>query len=457
MKIMTGLELAEACRGQIVQGNPEQVISGFQIDSRQVREGDFFVPLKGEHADGHQYIPHALERGACGTFFAGPELPPLPGHALVIRVDDVLEALQRAAAAHRSRFDLPVIGVTGSSGKTTAKDFIAGVLSSRMEVLKTTGNLNNEIGLPLTLLALQERHQAAVLEMGMSAPGEITALARIARPAIGVITNIGEAHMELLGSREAIARAKGELLEQMGAAGTAVLNGDDARLLEMGKRFPGKVYYYGFGRGDIKCLELSQQGERNFFRVRFPDNQEEDFELPLPGRHLVSNALAALAVGYIFRLTPAQMRDGLGRSEITGGRLQIKEAPGGFKVIDDSYNANPSSVKAALEVLRELGGANGIAVLGDMLELGPLEKEAHAEVGRYAAGCGIAALVTVGKRAREAAAAAREAGLKAYACAGHAEALAILQTMPLNEGWYVLIKGSRGARMEKLVEALMRE
>ena len=322
-----------------------------------------------------------------------------------------------------------------------------------MNVLKTTGNLNNEIGLPLTLLTLQARHQAAVLEMGMSAPGEIAALARMARPAIGVITNIGEAHLELLGSREAIARAKGELLDQIGAAGTAVLNGDDARLVEMGKRFPGKVYYYGFGRGDINCIELSQQGEKSFFRVRFPDSQEEDFKLPLPGRHLVSNALAALSVGYIFQLSPAQMRDGLRKSEITGGRLQIKEGRGGFKVIDDTYNANPSSVKAALEVLRELGGAKGVAVLGDMLELGPLEKEAHAAVGRYAAGCGIASLVTVGERAREAAVAARKAGLEAYACAEHAQALAELQKMPLAQGWYVLV-GFAGRAYGEAGEAL---
>lgn len=413
---MKGMEIIEACRGELLRGDPQTTVTGFAIDSRQVREGDFFVPLKGEREDGHRYIPGAIAGGAAGSFYALREaLPPLPRRSLIIGVADPLQALQQVAAAYRRRFTLPVIGVTGSSGKTTTKDFIAGVLSGAMEVLKTPGNLNNEIGLPLTILALEEGHRAAVVEMGMSAPGEITSLARVARPGIGVITNIGEAHLEQLGSIEAIARAKGELLDQLGAGGVAVLNGDDFRLVELGKRFPGKVYYYGFTHGHTRCLELVRRGESSVFRVRFPGGRESSFMLPLPGRHLVGNALAALTVGWLFKINPAVMQEGLQAGRVAAGRLEIRETASGARVIDDSYNANPGSVRESLQVLRELAGEKGVAVLGDMLELGPAAPEAHRAVGRFAARCGIGALVTVGELSKETAAGAREAGLAAEA------------------------------------------
>lgn len=452
---MKGKEIAEACRGTLLQGDPEQSVSGFAIDSRRIRPGELFVPLKGAREDGHRYVNQALEGGAAGSFMALEPVPPLPPQALLIKVTDVLRALQETASVYRGRYDLPVIGVTGSSGKTTTKDFIAGVLSSRMNVLKTEGNLNNEIGLPLSILTLDRQHHAAVLEMGMSAPGEIMTLARIAQPRIGVITNIGEAHLEMLGSIEAIARAKGELLDYLGAGGVAVLNGDDHRLVEMGKRFPGKAHYYGFDNGEIRGLKLSLQGEKSFFRVRFPDGQEYDFNLPLPGRHIVSNALAALTVGYLFRIDPAAMQAGLTASRISAGRLQISTNRAGVRIIDDSYNANPSSVKAALQVLRDLGGEKTVAVLGDMLELGPEALAAHREVGRFAARCRVGCLITVGELARKMAETAGNEGLAVEACADHNQALAALERLPLDDGTYVLVKGSRGMRMEVIVQALL--
>lgn len=432
-------------------------MTGFSIDSRRIRPGEFFVPLKGEKEDGHRYVPQAIARGAAGSFYARESVPPLPAGSLLIGVSDVLKALQQVAAAYRRRFDLTVVGVTGSSGKTTTKDFIAGVLSRRMEILKTEGNLNNEIGLPLTLLSLEEKHRAAVLEMGMSAPGEIAVLAEIARPAIGVITNIGEAHLEMLGTVEAIAAAKEELLRHLGAGGIAVLNGDDSRLVEMGKRFPGKVHYYGFTSGSIRCIRLSRQGENSFFRVRFPDGQDFDFTLPLPGRHLVSNALAAICVGSLLGIAPPEIRAGLLESRVTAGRMEIVAGRSGVRVIDDSYNANPASVRAALRVLRELGGENTVAVLGDMLELGPAAPQAHRAVGRFAARCGIGRLISVGELAREIAAGAAEEGLAAAACSGHAEVLAHLEALPPGAGWYILVKGSRGMHMERIVEALLED
>lgn len=450
-----GVDLLKACRGELLQGDPEQLLGAFSIDTRTLKRGDFFVPLRGEKDDGHRYLLDAAAAGASGSFSARRPPAGLPPHFLLIGVPDVLAALQQAAGFHRRRFNLPVIGVTGSSGKTTTKDFIAGVLSGSLKVLKTEGNLNNEIGLPLTLMRLDDSCRAAVLEMGMSAPGEIALLAQIAAPAIGVITNIGEAHLETLGSIEAIAAAKEELLEALGPRGTAVLNADDPRLKEMGARFGGKVCRYGFGGGDLRASSFSLSGVSSRFRVRFPGGEEGDFTLPLPGRHLVSNALAALSVGHLLGVSAAAMRAGLAQSRITGGRLQLFTSGAGIRIIDDSYNANPDSVRAALEVLQELAGARSIAVLGDMLELGPAERELHREVGCFAAECRIGALITVGPLGAEIAAGAAAAGLPAVACPNHDAAVEAVARVAPEAGWCILVKGSRGTRMEKIVKQLL--
>ena len=450
-----GIDLLEASRGELLQGDPEKKLTGFSIDTRTLKRGEFFVPLRGEKDDGHRHLLAAAAAGASGSFCARRPPAGLPPHFLLIGVPDVLAALQQAAASHRRRFSLPVIGVTGSSGKTTTKDFIAGVLSGSLKVLKTEGNLNNEIGLPLTLLRLDQSCRAAVLELGMSAPGEIALLAQIAAPAFGVITNIGEAHLETLGSIEAIAAAKEELLEAMGSGGTAVLNADDPRLREMGARYGGKVYGYGFGYGDLRASSFSLSGVSSRFRVRFPGGEEGSFTLPLPGRHLVSNALAALTVGHLLGVGPDAMRAGLEQSRITGGRLQLLTTAAGIRIIDDSYNANPDSLRAALEVLQELAGPRSIAVLGDMLELGPAERERHREAGRFAAECRIGTLITVGPLGAEIAAGAAAAGLPAVACPTHDAAVEAVWRAAPEAGWCILVKGSRGMQMERIVEKLL--
>ncbi|MDY6825717.1 MAG: UDP-N-acetylmuramoyl-tripeptide--D-alanyl-D-alanine ligase [Bacillota bacterium] len=458
VSMITGKEILTASRGRLLQGNPEQQITGFVIDSRKAKPGNFFIPFSGENTEGHHYIADAAKREGAGAFIvSGREPDPsIPPDFLLVEIEDPLVAMQRVAAYHRQRFELPVVGITGSSGKTTTKDFTAGVLSAKYKVLKTTGNLNNEIGLPLTILELNADHQVAVLEMGMSAPGEINTLCDIARPSIGVITNIGEAHIEMLGSVEAIARAKGELLDYLGSGGVAVLNGDDPRLLKLGERFPGKVLYYGFNQGDIKGLKLSQRGEKSFFRVRFPNRSEGWFESPLPGRESAGNALAALTVGYILEIDPAEMIKGLCSSRITGGRLQVLYNSAGTRIIDDTYNANPDSVKAALNVLMDLGGEKTVAVLGDMLELGPFTEEAHRAVGRYASQIGVGTLVTVGPMASLAAIEASRTGkTTVYSCDNHEQAIEILTGLISDKGRSVLVKGSRGMEMEKIVRALL--
>lgn len=453
---MKGSDLVKACNGRLLQGDPEQQVTGFAIDSRKINGGDFFIPFRGERTDGHLYIADAIRRGAVGAFVESSAgiARPVEEKALLIEVDDSLEALQQLAAWYRNQFSVTVIGITGSSGKTTTKDYTAGVLQSKFEILKTEGNLNNQIGLPLTLLKLENKHRFAVLEMGMSASGEIHRLCEIANPSIRVITNIGMAHIEQLGSVDAIERAKGELLEYQGSGGLAVLNGDDLRLLKLGKRYPGKVYYYGFNQGDIQGLELSQRGEISFFRVRFPDQSEGWFKAPLPGRESVSNALAALTVGYILGLSLPEMKQGLETSETSAGRLQVYHNRDGLVVIDDSYNANPSSVKAAIDVLCQLGGRNTVAVLGDMLELGSAAGEAHREIGRYLAESGVTYLVSVGELMKFAAREALAAGMTVFPCSDHAAALARLQKLPLDRGWHILVKGSRGMQMDKIVDLL---
>ncbi len=452
---VTGRAILEATGGKLLQGDPGVAVSGFSIDTRTLQPGQFFVPLPGEHSDGHRHVSEAFARGACGCFYGLRPLPSFPERVLVIGVADPLQALQQTAASHRSRFRLPVVAVTGSCGKTTTKDLISAVLAAEMTVLKTTGNLNNEIGLPLTLLELTGAHRAAICEMGMSAPGEIALLARIARPTMGVITVIGEAHLGGLGSIDAIARAKEELLRQLGPGGTAVLNKDDPWVREMGKRFPGQVWYYGLESGDFRTIKLSDQGEGSSFRVRFPDGQEYPFRLNLPGKYMVCNALAAIAVGYLCGVSPDRIASALWACRITGGRLQLFRAAKGFTVIDDSYNANPGSVKAALEVLVQLAGRRGVAVLGEMLELGPATTKLHREVGWHAARCGVAALVTVGETARETAAGAAEEGLTTYPCPDHAAAVKQVLALNPGPGWYILVKGSRGAKMELVVTALL--
>lgn len=448
----------------MLSGPVEAWFSGAVIDSRKAQPGDLFVPLQGEKENGHQYILAALEQGAAGslleygeiTGFSGLEFPP---EKVILAVENALQALQRLARAHRQKFNLPVVAVTGSNGKTTTKDFIAAVLAVRFPVLKTEGNLNNHIGLPLMLLRIKGEHQGVVLEMGMSGYGEIALLTSLCSPNLGVITNIGEAHLEMLGSRANIARAKGELLEEMAPGSTAFLNADDPFLRPMGARFPGQVCTFGFAEeADFRALHCGFEASGYYFTARTPSREDaESYWIPLPGRHNVYNALAALAVGIHLQLTPREIRAGLAAAEVSAMRMERSFAGSGFWIVNDAYNASPTSVQYALDYLVEWAGAQRkIAVLGDMLELGEASETAHRAVGRYAAEIGVDVVFTLGERAKLVAEGALQAGISpehVFACTDCEEILHRLERF-VEKGVTILIKGSRGMKMERIAATL---
>ncbi len=453
-------EVAEATGGRLLQaGDPEKQIRQLVIDSREVREGDFFIPLAGEKTDGHLYLADAAGRGAVGCLVAAGRSVRMPEGVTVIEVADTLSALQQMSAVYRDRFTLPVVGITGSTGKTTTKDLVAALLSARMNVLKTEGNLNNHIGVPLMLSRLTSEHDAAVLEMGMSGLGEIDLLARLARPRVGVVTNIGESHLEMLGSRENIAAAKCELLSRLPAGGLAVIHGEEPLLVPYCQNLRCRVVTFGFSpRCDIYCQAVKQKKGQKTVRIMQRGFSPLELAMPLPGRHSIHNLMAAVAVARELGLTDGEIKAGLGRLELTGMRLEIITTRDGVAVINDTYNASPSSMAAALEVLLEMaGGAGKIAVLGDMLELGAYEEEGHRRIGRLAAELGVDALILVGERSGHIAAAAVAAGFppeKIYRGKSHTEAGRIAGELAAPGDW-ILIKGSRGMCMEKVLPVLL--
>lgn len=426
------------------------------VDSRTVGPGDLFVALRGEHSDGHQYVPDALQRGAAGIIVRNGETLPEAlegrGGVAVFLVEDPLAALQRLAAARRAALPARAIGVTGSVGKTTTKEAVAGLLGRFFPILKSRGNLNTEIGLPLVLLELEPEHRYLVAEMGMNAVGEIAELCRLARPQIGIVTNVGPVHLERLGSIERITEAKTELVQSLPPEGLAVLNADDRRVSGMAQRTRAHTVSYGLADGaDCRATEIEVQGLDGISFNLHWRGAHVKVRAPLPGRHSVYACLAAAATALTEGLSLDQVAEGLGSIEAES-RIKIVKTAAGATVLDDSYNASPASVKAALDLLGEMPGRR-IAVLADMLELGAEEEPGHKEVGSYAYGHADE-LITIGDRMAFAADAAREAGLQqVHHYADKASALAHLQARAGHDA-YLLVKGSRGMALEDLIEAL---
>ncbi len=451
---MTAAQVAEAVGG-ILAADGSLVISSVSQDTRELEPGALYVAIRGPRFDGHRFVTAALEKGA--VLLLVNRDAELPGDVPCIRVEDTVKALGALAAWHRSRFDIPVIAVTGSVGKTSTREMIAAALSARYHVLRNRENFNNEIGVPLSVLQLDDSHTAAVFELGMRALGEIGWLARIARPDIAVITNIGLSHIEKLGSRQNILRAKLEIIEGMPADGVVILNGEDELLKGLRGLLRYKTLYYGMDEAtDIQGYEAASLGENGMAFKTSIAGQDGSFTIRAPGIHSVSNALAALAVCHVLGLRQSEAEEGLTRYAGEKLRLHIEDRQG-VKIINDAYNAAPASMKAALSVLAELGtGRRTVAVLGDMLELGDWSRDAHLDVGRQAGTLKVGLLFGVGPQARGYLAGALEMGMKRenmahFQSAGEAvDALADC----LEAGDTVLFKASRGIRLETIIDRI---
>lgn len=445
-------KIAELAQGSLTASDQGATVSRVSTDSRTLQPGDLFVPLRGENFDGHKFVEQAHERGAVGAMVEENWKGAAPKTFALIRVPDTLVGYQTLAANYRKSLPLKVIVITGSNGKTSTKDFLAATLSRGFRVTKTEGNFNNHVGLPQTILAASSSDEIAVWEIGMNHPGEIAALSKIAAPDAAIITNVGLAHIEFMGSREAIALEKGALAEAIGADGTVVLNADDPSSEGIAERTRAKVIFAGIEKGSVRAIEVSQSPTGCEFTI-LEGAHRCRAQLPVPGIHMVQNAILAVAAGRAFGLSLEDCAAGLASAPLTKARLQIKEI-NGIQFIDDSYNANPDSMKAALRTLVELD-ADGrrIAVLGEMSELGEESERGHREVGEAAADFGIDELIAVGPTGAAIARAAEKAGLqKSVGVNGAAEAAELLGEIAA-PGDLILVKGSRSARMERVLEA----
>jgi UDP-N-acetylmuramoyl-tripeptide--D-alanyl-D-alanine ligase len=438
-----------------ISSSAETKISGVSIDSRKVSPGQLFIPFKGEQSDGHKYVVDSIRKGAAAALWQS-DVPNPPTHLPILIVDDCLEAMQELARKYRNELSVKVVGITGSNGKTTTKDMTAGLLATKYKVQKTEGNFNNQIGLPLTVLALEEDTEIAVLEMGMSGRGEIEFLTKLARPDAVVITNIGESHLLDLGSREGIAEAKLEILQGLNEGGLAVLNGDEPLLMERIHQHKGNVNVQTFGRNstnDLFPTDIIQLVQGNRFKINGTD---ESFELPVLGTHNILNALGAMLIARYFSIPFEKMNEGLANIKLTNMRMELVEGQNGEKIINDAYNASPTSMMAAIELVSNLKVyERRILVLGDMLELGPQEEQYHLQIGEGLNADKVDMLFTCGTLGQHIAKAARKTlgEERVFAFTDKSELIAKLK-QHVNDKTLVLVKASRGMRLEEVVQAL---
>jgi UDP-N-acetylmuramoyl-tripeptide--D-alanyl-D-alanine ligase len=452
---LTLKEVAEATGGRLAGADPDAVVHGVQVDSRKVRAGELFVALPGTRTDGSLFAAAAAEAGAAatlaqeGTVFAGPR----------VEVADPLAALGALGTAVRDRSAATVVAVTGSNGKTTTKDLLAAALATRLPTVANQASFNNEVGLPLTLTRIEPGTRAVVVEMGARGPGHIAALARLARPGVGVVLNVGESHLGMFGSREAIAKAKGELVEALPPDGTAVLNADDPQVAAMAARTVARVVTFGLAAGEVRAAGVELDGDgRARFMLRTPAGTAP-VVLPAPGEHLVGCALAAAAAAHVLGVGPDDAAAGLAAARLSPMRMQVHRRPDGLTVVNDAYNANPSSMAAALKTLAALGrrGGRTVAVLGEMAELGPDAAAEHDRVGRLATRLGIDRLVGVGEPGRVMVSAARMEGMwpEEAEAVPDADAAVALLAPALGPDDVVLVKASRVVALDRVADALL--
>jgi UDP-N-acetylmuramoyl-tripeptide--D-alanyl-D-alanine ligase len=456
-------EILDATGGILLRGEMDVSFSDISIDSRKIGGQDIFVAIRGERFDGHDFIPDVLNAGVKSVVIEKngwgkiPAINAATGDIVCVVVENTIVALGDLARFRRQSTPVKVAAITGSNGKTTTKEMTAAVLCRRFDVLPTPGNFNNEIGLPLTLFSLNPGHQWAVLELGMNHPGEIGRLADICEPDIGIITNVGPSHLEGLGSVDAIARAKGELLEKIVSGGTAVLNADDPRVLALAEGTRAGVLFYGQSeKAVIRGENIENRGNCVRFELVLAE-ERVGVTLNMPGMFMVSNALAAAAAGYLAGLSAEEIKDGLESVTPVKGRMNIHKTVSGLFIIDDTYNANPNSTAAAISTLASLSRkGRSAAVLGDMLELGDSAKPLHADLGKIVSDAGIGKLFLYGQYADTVARGAVAAGMEPddIFCGTRKELLGELKNWG-NPGDWILIKGSRSMHMEVIVENLL--
>ncbi len=468
MASFSGEEIIAATGGTLFAGSLRTRVRRICTDSRVARPGDLFVALQGETFDGHRFIKNVLGLGVNGVVVAESmskkalsaikKMPqPRSGAGpCVIGVDDTTRAYQDIAAFHRQRFQIPVVAITGSNGKTTTKEMVASTLRERWVVLKTEGNFNNRLGVPRTLLRLTKRHQVAVVEMGVDAEGQTRRLCEIATPTLGVITNIGPDHLEFFGSLEGSARAKAELFAGLPNDGTIILNADDHFYGFLKRQTRCREMTFGMNsRSDVRASDIQRQGARTVFRTHFRGRKRTHrVAVNVHGHHNVSNALAAVAVGQVLGMSMQKITTGLAKFRPAAMRSQIQSIEG-LTIIEDCYNANPASMKAAVTLLKELGqGKQTIAVVGDMLELGKNTRVMHRDVGAYISDHTVSSLIVCGNLGKEIARGAKGRGMAAssiFQAATPKEATGLLQTVA-KPGDVVLLKASRGMQLETVLD-----
>lgn len=458
---ITAEEILSPIGGELVAGSGKTPFSGLSADSREISPGALFWVLRGERHDAHDFVKRALEEGAAGAVLEDLTRAEIPKgrNPAVIRVQDTLKALGDLAAWWRHVHGIPVVAITGSVGKTTTKEMAAMILELGGSTLKNEGNFNNLIGLPLTLLSMAKNHRRAVLEMGMNRPGEIARLTDIADPDIGLITNVARAHLEGLGSIEGVARAKAELVEKISSKAVVLLNGDDERLMKAALPFKKKIRTFGLEADrDFRATAIRSLGRKGTaFEIHY-GGRVLPLTLRVPGLQHVSNALAACAAALCLHAEPEHLVRGLDAFRGLKGRFVLVPLTGGVSLVDDTYNANPTSLKAALIALRDMAGGQGrvIAGLGEMLELGEETELAHREAGEVAVETGVDHLVAIGDHARDIVKGAMDRGLpqdRAETVGSHEDMAARLMDI-MQGGDLILLKGSRGIGLERVVDLL---
>lgn len=446
MKKFTLGEIAESCGGKFVGLDSDKniEITSVERDSRQIKDGSLFLAIKGERVDGHDYIEKCFAAGAVCTVC---EKPPVNAEKPYILVDSTLEAVKKIAKAYRQKFDIPVVGVSGSVGKTSTKEMLYAVLSQKFKTHKTQGNLNNELGVPLTLLSMPEDTQAAVIEMGISDFGEMTRLSEMVQPTICVLTIIGCCHLENLGDRDGVLKAKTEMFKNAAENAEYILNGDDDKLYSVTEVNGKKPIYFGFaGDNDYYAEDIENNGEGGISCTLCFENTRLNVNIPAIGSYMVSNALAAVAAGRLLGLSDEQLINGVQSYKTVGSRANVINT-GKIRIIDDCYNANPTSVKASLDTLVNFSGRK-VAILGDMKELGAEELKLHYETGKYAKDKGVDLVIAAGPLAKELAKGADGEWFESV------EQVKSAIPALINEGDTVLVKASHSMHFEEIVDFL---